>query len=314
MEGFAFDVIIVGTLLFLGAMIFEIVVRKKKMKRRRMANAAVVILGAIWLCVFYGSFIEPRILVRKDREIALSPSPTRELRIALVSDFHFGRYKGERWGERVVSAVNAAKPDVIFLDGDFINGSPVDADAIASLGGLRAPHGVFAVTGNHDYDFGAKPAVVRALEKINVTVLENEQAILNVGGKEIVVAGISDLWNDASPAVALDDLAPEQTVILLSHNPDVLLESSVYSLRLPPVTDLILSGHTHGGQIRLPWLGSVSKIPSRLGRAFDRGFFAASQEGKLKRPAIFITSGVGETGPRARFFCPPEWSVLTVRF
>ena len=304
---FAFDAIIAIALLLCGAGMLELVGRRRKMARRWMAAAGLVILGTVWLCVFYGSFIEPRFLVKKTVDIALNSAPARTLRAALVSDIHFGPYKGKEWGERIVSSVNAANPDVIFLDGDFVAGSPVDAEAIVSLAGLKAPYGVFAVTGNHDYDQGAKPEVVRALQEIGVTVLENRQAVLNVDGKELVVAGISDIWNDASPAVALEGLVREQTVILLSHNPDVLLETSV---RLPEVADLILSGHTHGGQIRLPWLGSVPEIPSRLGRAFDRGFFAANAE----HPSIFITSGAGETGPRARFFVPPEWVLLTVRF
>jgi len=303
----AFDIIIAGILLLFGAGIFEFAARAQKMKRRRLAVSGIVVFGAVWISVFYGSFIEPRFLIRREAEIILSSVRTRELKAALVSDVHFGWYKGEAWGRRIVSEIHAAKPDVIFLDGDFVSGGSSDPDAILSLEGLKARYGVFAVTGNHDYDNGSKQAVVRALEANGFTVLENEQAVLDVDGKEFVVAGVSDIWNDASPVVALDGLSPEQTVILLSHNPDIILEDSV---SLPPIVDLVLSGHTHGGQIRLPWIGSVPKIPDRLGRAFDRGFFPANQE----HPALFITSGAGETGPRARFFCPPEWELLTIRF
>ena len=116
------------------------------------------------------------------------------------------------------------------------------------------------------------------------------------------MAGIDDIWFGGSSKAALDGLTDEDMVILLAHNPDAVLFSET------KVADLILSGHTHGGQIRLPLVGSLAHIPTVLGNTYDKGLFS------LKDQWLFITSGVGEIGPRARLFNPPEIVLLNIVF
>jgi predicted MPP superfamily phosphohydrolase len=99
------------------------------------------------------------------------------------------------------------------------------------------------------------------------------------------------------------DADTEHPTILLAHNPDVILDEE------STAANLVIAAHTHGGQIRLPFLGSLAPIPTKLGRAFDRGWFSL-QEGR----ALFITTGVGESGVRARLFVPPQIDVLTVHW
>lgn len=293
-----FDLVIFFYLITVGAFFIETAMQWKSFTHRRLVGAITVVLAVSWLVIFYGSFVEPRLLVVRETTIALADQPTETLKVAVVSDLHLGPYKGEEWARRVTAAVNAQQPDLILLAGDFIFNDASQANKLEPLKDLKAPLGVYAVTGNHEYEFNAAPFVVSALERLGVTVLENERTTIDVHGRAIVLAGVSDLWNDGNPYRTLAGVEPEETVILLVHNPDVILSPNV------GLADLIISGHTHGGQIRLPWVGPVPQIPNALGRAFDRGYFPQQH--------LFITSGVSEMGPRARLFNPPEIAVLNL--
>lgn len=259
-----------------------------------------VLLALSWLVVFYGSFMEPKILHVNTQAISLSSSPAQELRVALIGDIHAGPYRDEDWVRTVVEKTMARQPDLILLVGDFIYDDPSQVSALDSLGDLSAPLGVYAVLGNHDYEGGQPEIVIQTLEALQIDVLENEHVFLGTTG--ITLAGISDLWFAEDLSKALEGIQSEDMVILLSHNPDVVLQMESH------LADLVLSGHTHGGQICLPWIGSVPPIPDELGRAYARGFFF--YEGL----PLFITGGVGETGPRARLWDPPEINLLTISY
>ena len=124
---------------------------------------------------------------------------------------------------------------------------------------------------------------------------------MNVHGSELVIAGMDDLWNRGSALLALKGTSQEDNVILLSHNPDVVMSLD------PERADWVFSGHTHGGQIRLPFIGSVSELPTVLNRPYDRWLKEYGEQN------LFITQGIGESGPRARLFCPPEIVVVDIK-
>jgi uncharacterized protein len=250
--------------------------------------------------IFYGSFIEVKTLVVTEETIVLSENPTEVLIVGVVADFHLGPYKGKRWAQTVVDELMRYEPDLILLPGDFIFHQADEADLLEPLAGFSAPYGVYAVTGNHDYTDGASPYVIDTLERLGITVLENERIRITVGEKELVLAGVSDLWFEGSTHRAMTGIADEEISILLSHNPDAVLYSNA------DLADLVIAGHTHGGQIRLPWFGSIAHIPTELGNTYDKGLFF------YKDQQLFITSGVGETGPRARLFNPPEVNLLVI--
>mgnify|MGYP001565284269 FL=1 len=174
---------------------------------------------------------------------------------------------------------------------------------------------MFAVFGNHDYgegrDFATPKALVRAsavkktLESAGIKVLVNSAVKLRKGKKDFYLFGLYELWTfnanlrDVLKTIGYAATAPHPN-ILLTHNPDVVMLSEMKDI------DLVLAGHTHGGQIRLPWIGSLPRIPTALGNKYDRGLF------NFKNIKLFITNGVSEWGPRARLMTPPEIALLEI--
>lgn len=258
---------------------------------------AILTLGTAWAVVAYGSFIEPRLLaVRMYPPLTLGDSG-RKLRLAVISDTHLGYYKHRAWAEKVVAKTNAAKPDLIILAGDLVSGS-AGLDDLPAFAGFRSTYGVFAVLGNWDYRVGAVD-VRKAVEGYTVEVLTNESAPIAVGGRTVRLIGLDDLTLGAPDwDRAFAEAKPGEIKIVAVHNPDGSRQAEVAG------ADLVLAGHTHCGQIRLPFLGPVPPLPTTLGRHFDCGYFPFGQT------RLFITPGVGESGPRSRLFDAPEISVL----
>lgn len=271
-------------------------------KKNRFSVFLFFVLCASWAVVFYGSFIEPRMLVVKQEQWQLTPSSAQTLRAVVFSDVHVGPFKKQDWTARVVERIMALNPDIIFIPGDFVVTSADDVRHLGPLSKLSAPFGVYAVTGNHEYHADAAPQVIQALEDAGIEVLENETLDLEVNGKTLRIAGVSDIWFDGDVKKTMDGITSEDVVILMSHNPDVML--------LPESrgADLVLAGHTHGGQIRLPWIGPVPRLPTKLGRSYDKGWF------DFDEVELFITSGLGESGTRARLFNVPEIIEMNISF
>ncbi|HLD18379.1 MAG TPA: metallophosphoesterase [Patescibacteria group bacterium] len=304
MTWWLYDLVIIFSLLG-GACGFICVMTSRTRRHFGSISRGFLLFGiaTAWLTLFYGSFLEPRLLVVRPFSVVLSGAPSQKVTAAVVADLHLGPYKGERWMRQVVERINALHPDLVFLDGDFVFDDPAAASEFAPLKELRAPLGVFAVTGNHDYQWGRDAEIVRALETFGVTVLRNQSRRLETkDGSSFVLAGIDDLWYGAELRKALEGVVLEETVLLLSHNPDVV------SFPRARFVDFVISGHTHGGQIRLPWIGSLAHMPTALGNAFDKGLFSFNGQ------SLFITSGAGEMGPRARLFDPPEIAFLDIHF
>lgn len=312
---YVYDFLIFGFLIVDGLLLIIFVKRwlKRRWKINVMAVALFFILLAGWSVIFYGSFIEPQILAVHTQKIDIGGEET--LRAALISDIHVGPYKKDGWVSRVVEKINSLKPDVVFMAGDFVYDDAEQAKYLAPLKDLKAPLGVYAVFGNHDYDEGRdfdttqakmrSGTVKTALEAVGVKVLINSGVKLRKGKKDFFVLGLDDLWTfNANIKEALKTvgyaLAMPHPNIVLAHNPDVVMLSELKE------ADLVLAGHTHGGQIRLPWYGSVPRIPTALGNKYDRGLF------NFKNIRLFITNGVSEWGPRARLMTPPEISLLEI--
>ncbi|MFH0815050.1 MAG: metallophosphoesterase [Candidatus Falkowbacteria bacterium] len=260
--------------------------------------------------VFYGSFIEPRNFVVSQTKISLHKTAQVEnLKIAFISDFHIGPFKREKFLEKIIKKVAEQKPDMILLGGDFIHQKENEAKYFTPIKKMTDIAPVFAVWGNHEYnvDYNDKSKfrdMTAGLKKIffetGVQVLNNEARLLTIRGSKFYLVGLdsTDAGKDNYPKATynLDNSIPQ---ILLAHSPDVVLLK-------PATADLILSGHTHAGQIRLPLIGSLAVIPTFIGRYFDQGLFS------FPNFQLFITRGVGESGSRARLFCSPEISILNI--
>jgi len=264
--------------------------------------------------VVYGSFIESRIITVNKKSIHISSLP--DITIAVVADFHVGPYKGRKFVQRAVQKIMALKPDIIVIPGDFIFDHHADASHLKPLKKLRAPLGVFAVMGNHDSGhhlmrYLLKPeepyqTVDRAdeisnlLESLGISVLRNSAKIISKDGKKFALVGIDDLWMEECDIDSAFKKADKTPSILLAHNPDMILEPQYKR------ASLIISGHTHGGQVRLPFIGALTRVPDKLGNKYDQGIFT------LKNGTVLaITHGIGETMGRMRFCCPPEILLLT---
>jgi hypothetical protein len=196
---------------------------------------------------------------------------------------------------------NALEPDVVLLLGDYVHrGARYIAPGIAPFAKLRARDGVYAVLGNHDH-WDGQADTLRALRAAGVESLVNRSVVLRRRGDPLVVAGVGDWMEDEQRLdVALAGRAPGQPRIVMSHNPD-------YAESLPPSerVDLLVSGHTHGGQVSLPGYGAPL-LPSRYGRKYQQGLV----EGP--RSKVYVTRGVSTIAPPVRLFCRPEVTAITL--
>jgi hypothetical protein len=228
------------------------------------------------------------------------------LRVAVLTDLHVGSpFDGIAKLRTIVDRTNAAEPDLICILGDLViqgvvGGHFVAPEEIAAeLRRLRAPVGVVAVLGNHDGWFN-HDRVAAALTANGVRMLEDTAAKFDTPAGPVWIAGISDLWtgrHDIAAALAQveDDGAP---VLLLSHSPDV------FPL-VPGRVSLTLAGHTHGGQVRLPFVGAPV-VPSQFGQRYAAGEVI---EGDRR---LFVATGLGTSILPVRFRVPPAVTILTL--
>src|SRR4051794_36828363 len=261
------------------------------------AAAGVAAAAVAWRALWH----EPR--SERVRELELSPArwPRRldGLRVALVSDLHAGApHVREERIERVVAAVNARRPDVVLLLGDYIDpevrfGAAVAPRAVAErLAALRAPLGVVAVLGNHDWHNDG-PGMRAALREAGIPVLENDARRAG----DLWLAGVEDTRYRAPDIERTLRAVPAGApVVLLSHDPDLFP-------RVPERVALTVSGHLHGGQVGVPFLRRPF-IPSRFGERYARGHVV---EGGRH---LYVTSGFGTTGWPVRLLAPPEVVIL----
>jgi predicted MPP superfamily phosphohydrolase len=250
-------------------------------------------------------WIEPRLLWVSRHDIARRnlPSGLEGLRVGVLADFHFRPDQDEALLEKVVDRVNAEELDLLALAGDYVTRSgEVLAPLLRILERVRTRHGVFAVMGNHDGWHPGRSFTRRAFEKAGIPFLINQSSLLRIKGDALAVAGSDFVWlGKPDPAATLKGIAAATPVLALVHEPDYF---DVMSAR----RDILLqvSGHTHGGQCRVPLVG-YAPVKVDHGRKYIKGLYERGGSN------LFVTSGVGTVGPRVRFACPPELAVLTLR-
>ena len=224
------------------------------------------------------------------------------MRIAFVTDTHAGPFTTAEDIARGVALFDNERIDLVLLGGDYVSESNIYAASMAdALGPLvaRAPLGAIAVLGNHDLPLGVDR--VRAeLERIDVTVLRNESHIVERNGARLAIAGIDDtVVGNANPVRAFADIPENVPALALWHEADFAEETA----RLGAFAQL--SGHTHGGQVRLPLIGSIWLPPD--GRRRDMGRY------DVEGMPVYISRGLGVYRPPVRFMAPPEVSLVTLR-
>jgi predicted MPP superfamily phosphohydrolase len=259
----------------------------------------------------WGFWWEPQQLVVTRAELTLPawPPQLRGLKVALLSDLHVG---SPFWNlqalSRLVQRTNAEQPDLVLLAGDYqVNEIPggvfVAPEAIAKvLAELKAPLGVIAVLGNHDW-WNDGERTRTAFTARGISVLEENAKPLEHHGARFFVVGLADqITRPSNVRAALATAPPGAATLLLVHEPDVF--ETLPSLDLAPT--LTLAGHTHGGQVRLPLLGRPM-VPSEFGQRYAYGHVV--ENGRH----LYVTSGVGTSILPVRFFVPPEIALLTLR-
>jgi len=237
------------------------------------------------------------------------PVPVRGLsaafsgyRIALVTDLHCGRVVPRWWLEQAADRCVALAPDLVVLGGDFVSHALRDLDGLDEIiSRFQAPDGVVAVLGNHDHWIGAE-AVTTVLERGGAELLLNRHRMLQRGDATLAVAGVDDFAHGAvQPEDALRDVAADVPRVLVSHNPD-LIEYLPAGLRV----DVMLSGHTHNGQLHWPLIGPLT-VPSQFGRRYLHGLL------EHRGTWLYVSAGVGSGAVPFRWSNPPELPIVCLR-
>lgn len=218
----------------------------------------------------------------------------RPLRMAALGDFHFDPICEADYVARVAEMVARLRPDIIIYTGDFMSECSWRSEELAGiLSRATAPLGSYAAIGNHEHIAGVE-AVTAALERHDIHVLCNA-SILLPGEERFFLTGIDSLWG--RPDLNILSRSPANSRhILLAHEPDTFLQLD------DPRVALQIAGHTHGGQIRLPFYGALH-LPIR-GKKFDQGLF--ERDGRY----LYVNRGIGTLPPHVRFDCRPEITVF----
>ncbi len=229
------------------------------------------------------------------------PDSFHQYRIVQISDFHLGTWIRRQHLEQIAYSVNALHPDLVVITGDFVNhgAEKYAPDLVEALSILKAKDGIISVLGNHDHWTNAE--VVRwSLAQSNITELNNSVIGISRNGCTLHFAGIDDHLAGCDDLDAvLDQLPGDGAAILLAHEPDFAARSAKTGKFA-----LQLSGHSHGGQIRLPVIGTPYLPP--LGRLYPQGLYT------INGMQLYTNRGLGTSWLGLRVNCPPEITILTL--
>jgi predicted MPP superfamily phosphohydrolase len=251
----------------------------------------------------WGVFIRRRWVLRRELEVVI-PGLPREFdgyRVAQLSDLHIGGLTPPRWGEAWARMSNAASPNLVVVTGDLVaSGVDFHDDIAHVIGKLRADDGVYVSMGNHDY-FGDGEPLITLLREKGAVVLRNEGTTVTRGNARLFVAGVDDTWTRrANLDRALERREPGTFTLLLSHDPALFPAAAKQGIRL------VLSGHTHGGQVALPFFPKLLSL-GKLAHRFHLGLYRDGDS------TLYVHPGLGTTGPPIRVGVAPEIAILTLR-
>ncbi len=247
----------------------------------------------------YSHLLEPRWIEIKNVVIKINALPKQfeGLTIAQLSDIHHCKYVPKEFIRKCVQKANALHPDIIVLTGDYIYGSNAFLLSVAQeLAKLKAKEGIFAVLGNHDN----REYTADIFFKKGIRVLINEYTPIYRKNDYLFLGGVDDLWEGEINLESTFQGTDNKPKILLSHNPDVI-EMIQYT-----DIDFVMAGHTHGGQVNLPFFGPPV-VYSKFGNRYAAGLF---REGKT---IMYVNKGIGISALPVRFFARPEITLFTLR-
>jgi len=272
---------------------------KLKTKFSKITKASIIIFAFLIACVAY-SFIEPYLIDEKTTATNDSDVPQNFVgkKIIFVSDIHNGQYfKRERVAD-VVRKVNDLNPDIVVLGGDYVYGDRKYIEpCFEELAKLKAKMGIFGVTGNHD-EWEDHDLTVKSMKKAGITVLSDRAEWLKIDKDKIKIAGI-DWYSTSEPDIGplIEDAGENDFVILVSHTPDFAEKLKTSKI------DLMLSGHTHGGQVTFFGLWAPY-LPSQYGQKYRTGVI------KDDKTTVLISNGIGSMLLPIRFFARPQINII----
>jgi predicted MPP superfamily phosphohydrolase len=257
------------------------------------------------------ALLEPNLprIVRQEIVLRRWPARLNGFTIALLSDFHYDPYFSCHPLRSAIGMVNDLRPDLIALTGDFVSTALLESNDLKAafaaepcaslLSKLNARHGLWAVMGNHDF-FTDQEHVIAALQAQGIQVLSNQSVPIEANGSRFWLAGVNDvLSGTADLRATLRDLPPGEATVLLAHEPDYA--DRVVSFPI----DLQLSGHSHGGPIRIP--GLLNLYLPELGKKYILGLY------RIGQLTLYTNAGLGTVNLPIRLNCPPEITLLTMR-
>jgi len=292
--------------------------KKSKLRITRRGFIRLCFLVILGLVTGRG-FVNSRSLELAEMKVHLKrlPPAFEGLKVGQITDIHAGPLVPAELIKNGVDLIMAKQPDLIVLTGDFVSGATKILwtsyggfkqrhydYCMEELGRLKAPLGVFAVLGNHDFWSGQEVVkkIIRGLEYIGIKVLRNEVIPVKRGGQQLYIVGVDDYWeNSYNLSEALSGIPEDSCRVLLSHNPDVNEDIENQGKRI----DFVISGHTHGGQVVLPFSGALY-IPSPFGQKYRTGLV---RDGERQ---TYISRGLGLFFVPIRINCPPDVTVLTL--
>lgn len=286
-----------------------------KLFQSKKISIEIIILIIISLILIWSRFIEPSYLSIKKYDFSTKEkeSLSKELKMVVISDLHLGAYNNDFFLKRIVKKINKINPDIVVIPGDFsyyLDNNNIYA-TFSELKNIKAIK--LAVLGNHDYGKGEKDVsqkLTSNLEMIGVLMLNNKTKTIEINDSIVRLVGLEDIWVGLPDYSILEKNDFDKQIdlsVLVAHNPDTIYDIKDYCSEEKKCfqSDLMISGHTHAGQIRLPWLYK-HVIPSAYG--FNKGFY------NIFETNIFVTPGIGNVVLPLRLFNFPEISVINLRY
>ncbi len=247
----------------------------------------------------YCSCIEPSKIVVEKIQLSTEGLMSAKVRIVQISDIHYSGIVSIKKIQKAIKLVNTIEADVIVLTGDYITyDDSYFSELTEELSNLNAQYGIYAIWGNHDY-CGNMEEMSSKFDEIGINMLVNENRYISIDDCGFWLIGVGSCYeNDVDLQKAMDGIPKQDMKILLCHEPDFvdnLSEAQIF---------LQISGHSHGGQVRLPLYGAI-KLPP-LGEKYPIGLY------KINETYLYTNRGLGETDYKVRFNCEPEITLITL--